>query len=130
MFPTRFNARELLDKYYGEIAVLQGILKKKAHPLILYYQIFGEGNELGLTYSYGEMKYTSLNGNTVYVPVSDAERAHIENSKFVRAKQLVPETGFDDIEYVSTGNAMAKFNRRLQRYQEINAKKTEPQRGE
>lgn len=130
VYPTHTNVRDLLDKYYGEIAVLQGILRNKSHPLILYYQIFGEGNELGLTYSYGEMKYTSLNGNKVYVPVTEEERTYIENSEFVRAKKVKPETNFDEIEYKPTTSARDKFNRRMQRYQEINAKKTEPQRGE
>ena len=128
VFPTRFNAREVLDKYYTEIAVLQGILKKKAYPLVLYYQIFGEGNEIGLTYNSGEMKYVSLNGNTVYVPVSEAERAHIESSSFVRAKQpKAPEAMFEDIEYTPTTSAMDKFNRRMQRHQEITGKQAKPE---
>ena len=68
------------------------------------------------------MKYVSLNGNTVYVPVNEAAMAHIENSQFVRAKQIAPETEFDNIEYKPTTSAMDKFNRRMQRYKELNAK--------
>ena len=132
VYPTRFNTRELLDKYLTEIAVLQGILKKKAHPLILYYQIFGEGNEIGLTYNYGELKYVSLNGNTVYVPVSDVEREYIEKSPFVRGPKQDKQREYVLDENVKMPSAMDKFKRRLQRHQEIKAKAepTESQPGE
>lgn len=119
VFPSRVNTRELLDKYYSEITVLQGILKKKSHPLILYYQIFGEGNEIGLTYNYGELKYRSLNGNTVYVPVSDGEREHIQKSSFVRAKQKEESVKYEEVEYKSTTSAIDKFNKRMQKFKEM-----------
>ena len=127
VYQTKVNVRELLDLYLGEISVLQGILKNKAHPLVLYYQIFGEGNELGLTYQYGELKYRSLNGKMVYVPTSDAEREHIENSQFVRAKQVKPEINFDNVEYKPTTSARDKFNRRMQKHQELAGKQTKPE---
>lgn len=132
VYPTRVNVRELLDKYLADIAVFQGILKKREHPLILYYQIFGEGNELGLTYSYGSLRYRSLNGKTVYVPVSDGEREHIENSKFVRAKKQ--EETIEPVETVDVKipSALDKFQRRLQKHQEFKDKteKKESQPGE
>ena len=100
--------------------------------IILYYQIFGEGNEIGLTYNFGELKYRSLNGNTVYVPVSDAEREYIANSQFVRGKKQEKQTEYVPDENAKVPSAIDKFNRRLQRHQEIKAKAepTESQPGE
>ena len=130
VFSRKVNMDELLAAYYQELAIKYGILKKKPSPLAFYYQIFGKDNALGLTYDEQEgcLVYTSLNGNVVYVPLSSSSRMHVEEK--VKEESLVAkkQDSFEDVEYVSTGSAVEKFNRRLAKHKEI-AKKRPKQPG-
>ena len=134
IYSKRVNMDELLAAYYQEVAIKNGILKKRASPLSYYYQIFGENNALGLKFDEESccLVYTSLNGNVVHVPLSETSLEYV-SQKVEEEKQIVKPAVAD---YLSDGSynypsAVEKFNRRLQKHLEIKQKKgTQPGDGQ
>ncbi len=124
MVPTKFNLRDILREYYREIAIVQGILKKRALPLVYYYELFGPNNELGIKYEDNGLKYVSSRGNPVYVPIIESSQRFLEertaSNEFVFAEDA--EESVAEIEYSKQApleSAISKFNKRLAKTKEL-----------
>lgn len=124
MVPTRFNLRDVLREYYREIAIVQGILKKRSLPLVYYYELFGPNNELGIKYEDNGLKYVSSRGNPVYVPIIESSQRHLEirenSNDFVLVEETEEEKVYEEpLTQSPRESAISKFNKRLAKTKEL-----------
>ena len=71
VYKNRVNHQELLDEFFYQNTIKYGILKDMPYFIVLYYQLYGEGNPLHITYKDGMLEYPLLSGHVKKVGISD-----------------------------------------------------------
>ena len=116
VYRNRVNHQELLDEFFYQNAIKYGILKDMPYFLILYYQIYGEGNPLNITYKNDALEYPLLSGHMKRIELTDSSIQKLgEAGVFDPVKPSEERENFlsDDSKQVPTG--IERFKRRLAR---------------
>ena len=117
----KFNKDELMYEFFTQNTLRYGIRKGNAFILALYYQQFGKGNELGVKYSAGYMKFVN-EGKKWSAPLSP-ETDRILKLR-IQELELEEKTKKQQEEMVLEGlksknRAIDKFNRRFAKHKSI-----------
>lgn len=123
VYPTRVNRDELLHEYFKQATIRFGIKRGDAFFPSLYYQMYGNGNDLGIKYvNSGYLTYRN-DGKIVTAEITEKlfsaikeklDDANISSSK-TKAKLEVDEQQ-SEIKRVSQ---VDKFNKRFEKYMKL-----------
>lgn len=118
LFPGELNMKQVLDEYYYFNVLELGIKQGRVNALAMYYQIYGDDNNLGISYKNGYMYYTDENGDEQRSKIPDTMYKYLDNMERVKKPLIVDSID----ESVRVSSAREKFERRysnISRNQEI-----------
>lgn len=130
VYPRKPKKDQLLHDFFRHNCIRYGIKRNNAYFLSMYFQMYGENNDLGIKF-YDNKFYYEYNGNVEFCEIPQEILSHILKC----LEQNSHNAADSEIDYHTTDykreSAMDKFNRRLQKTKQINSpKNSEPQPGE
>ncbi len=122
VYKNRVNHQELLDEFFYQNTIKLGIIKEYTYFISLYYQMYGEGNRLNITYKNGAFEYPVLSGNIRRVEVSDAMIQKLgELGVFNPVKPPEELDNYFPANEVSVPSQTERFQRRLAKTRQLQA---------
>lgn len=124
IFNRKINRTQMLDEFFTQAALRQGVRKGNVFFMSLYYQMYGKNNELGLVYDNGWFVFREYNGKLHSFTIPDEYHEKLEQSGVLerdKAQEMQEKITSDESERrIKVPSALEKFNRRMDKFRKKN----------
>lgn len=117
VYRKKVDMKKLIDEYLYYNTIELGIKRQKVNALSFYYQIYGENNELGISYTNGVISYKNKDGDIRGLAVPEGMTRYLDESKkeFETQSQEQPPVA-EEAAKVKKPSATEKFMKRYETY--------------
>lgn len=120
IFPKKVDTQQLLHDFFQRACIRYGMKKEKPFFLGLYYQLYGENNDLKIIKD-GNCFYYKKYGEIVACEIPDTLIKQIEsNIQVTKMNKEEPAEEYFSGKPVQRKSQAEKFNDRFKKYQELN----------
>lgn len=114
IYNSKINKDTLLHEFFKQKCYKYGIQQNRAFFLSMYYQLYGDDNDLAIKKTGNIFSYP-YQDEIRQCEIPDALMKHIEN---IASRQQTQDNTFTSNKNISKPSQVDKFNRRLQKHQE------------
>lgn len=129
IFPRKVNREELVHDFIKSGCIRYGLLREKYFFVCLYYQLYGEDNDLKII-KHGNSLFYKKFGKIIEckIPENIAEQVNA-NIQAVKKKEEKPVNNYSSNKPIQRKSQIDKFNERMKKHQEFNnSNQDEPER--